>query len=50
MKLHCDNKSVIGIAHSPVQYDQTKQVEVDRYFIKEKLEAGLIFVPFVKIN
>ncbi|XP_070679503.1 uncharacterized protein [Malus domestica] len=30
-----------------VQHDQTKHVEIDRYFIKEKLDAGIIMFPFV---
>ena len=29
MKLYCDNKSAISIAHNPVQHDQTKHIEVD---------------------
>ena len=41
MKLYCDNKVAISIAHNPVQHDRTKHVEVDRHFIKEKLEVGL---------
>ena len=45
MRLYYDNKSVISIAHNPVQYDQTKHVEIDRHFIKEKLESGLIVRP-----
>ncbi|KAM1025522.1 hypothetical protein PS2_038373 [Malus domestica] len=48
MHLHCDNKAAIDIAHNPVQHDRTKHVEVDRHFIKEKIEARLIEVPFVK--
>ena len=48
MNLYCDNTSAIEIAHNPVQHDQTKHVEVDRHFIKEKLEAGIIHFPFVK--
>ena len=47
MKLYCDNKSAISIAHNPVQHDRIKHVEVDRHFIKEKLESGLICTPFV---
>ena len=47
MKLYCDNKSAINIAHNPVQHDRTKHVEVDRHFIKEKLDSGLICTPFV---
>ena len=47
MKLYCDNKSAINIAHNPVQHDRTKHVEVDRHFIKEKLDNGTICTPFV---
>lgn len=47
MKLYCDNKSAINIAHNPVQHDRTKHIEVDRHFIKEKLDSGLICTPFV---
>ncbi|PON56572.1 hypothetical protein PanWU01x14_179850 [Parasponia andersonii] len=34
MKLYCDNKSAINIAHNPVQHDRTKHNEIDRHFIK----------------
>ncbi|KAK2981314.1 hypothetical protein RJ640_007015 [Escallonia rubra] len=40
MKLYCDNKATINIANNPVQHDRTKHVEIDRHFIKEKIEAG----------
>ena len=48
MKLYCDNTSAIAIAQNPVQHDRTKHVEIDRHFIKEKLEAGIIDFPFVR--
>ena len=44
--MYCDNTS--QIAHNLVQHDRTKHVEMDRHFIKEKLEAGIIVFPFVK--
>lgn len=47
MKLYCDNKSAINITHNPMQHDRTKHVEVDRHFIKEKLDNGLICTPYV---
>ena len=47
MRLYCDNKSAISIAHNPVQHDKTKHIEVDRHFIKEKLDNGVICIPYV---
>ncbi|KAM0028505.1 putative RNA-directed DNA polymerase [Helianthus debilis subsp. tardiflorus] len=43
----CDNKAAIQISENPVQHDRTKHVEVDMHFIKEKLENGVIELPFV---
>ena len=47
MLLHCDNKAVISIANNPVQHDQTKHMEVNRHFIKDHLNQGIINLPFV---
>ncbi|RVW91352.1 Copia protein [Vitis vinifera] len=47
MKVFCDNKTVIAIAHNPVLHDKTKHVEVDKRFIKKKLENGLIVMPYI---
>ncbi|KAI5356471.1 hypothetical protein L3X38_009367 [Prunus dulcis] len=44
----CDNKTAIAITQNPVQHDHTKHVEVDRHYIKQKLEAKVIQFPFVK--
>jgi len=50
MRLYCDNKSAISIAHNPTHHDRTKHIEVDRHFIKEKLEEGLICMTYVASN
>lgn len=47
MKLYCDNKSVINIAHTPNQHGRIKHIKVDNYFIKEKPNSGLICTPYV---
>ncbi|KAJ7969877.1 Retrovirus-related Pol polyprotein from transposon TNT 1-94 [Quillaja saponaria] len=46
--LYCDNIVAINIAHNPVQHDRTKHIEIDRHFIKEKLDSKLICIPFVR--
>jgi hypothetical protein len=48
MSLHCDNKAAIAIAQNPIQHDRTKHVEIDRHFIKEKLDHNLIKFLFVR--
>jgi Reverse transcriptase (RNA-dependent DNA polymerase) len=48
MKLYCDNKAAIDISHNPIQHDRTKHIEVDRHFIKEKLDSKIISLPFVR--
>ncbi|KAL9992694.1 putative RNA-directed DNA polymerase [Helianthus debilis subsp. tardiflorus] len=46
-KIMCDNTAAIQISENPVQHDRTKHVEVDRHFIKEKLEERIIELPYI---
>jgi hypothetical protein len=46
--LYYDNKDAINIANNPVQYDQTKHVEIDLHFIKENLDSRERCFPFVR--
>ena len=47
LKIYCDNKAAIDISHNPVHHDRTKHVEVDRHFIKEKIDEGIISITYV---
>lgn len=48
MRLFCVNKAAIEIAQYLVQHDRKKHVEVDRHFIKEKLDAKIVQFPYLK--
>jgi len=37
----CDNQLAINIAKNSVHHDRTKHVEINRHFIKEKIEEGI---------
>ena len=45
--LYCDNKAAINRTQISIQHDQTKHVEIDRYFIKEKLDSRQVCPPYV---
>ena len=50
MKLYYDNKATISVAHNPILHDRTKHVEVDKHFIKEKIDNGLVCMTYIPIE
>ncbi|RVW20273.1 Retrovirus-related Pol polyprotein from transposon RE1 [Vitis vinifera] len=41
-------RAACDIAHNPVQHGRTKHVEVDRFFIKEKLDDKIVELPKIR--
>ncbi|KAL6322947.1 hypothetical protein AAG906_022785 [Vitis piasezkii] len=50
IRLFCDNKAACDIAHNPIQHDRTKHVEVDRFFIKEKLDDKIVELSNIRLE
>ncbi|WJZ95025.1 hypothetical protein VitviT2T_013823 [Vitis vinifera] len=48
IQLFYDNKAACDIAHNPVQHDHTKHVEMDIFFIKEKLDDKIVELPKIR--
>ncbi|KAL5732390.1 hypothetical protein ACOSQ2_032082 [Xanthoceras sorbifolium] len=42
IKLLSDSQSVINMAKNSVQHDHTKHIEIDKHFIKENIEGGIV--------
>ncbi|GJS12476.1 ribonuclease H-like domain-containing protein [Tanacetum coccineum] len=42
VNLHCDSNSAIKIAANPVFHERTKHLEIDLYFVREKILKGVV--------
>ncbi|XP_071728247.1 secreted RxLR effector protein 161-like [Rutidosis leptorrhynchoides] len=47
-QIFCDNEVAIAISENPVQHDRTKHVEIERHFIREKLDGEIISLPSIR--
>ena len=40
--IRCDQKTAISLAHDPVNHDHSKYVNIDRFYIRDHLENGIM--------
>ena len=47
MQFFSDNKATLEISWNSVHHDRTKHVEVDRHFIKKKIESRVLDISYM---
>ena len=47
-KLWCDNQTALHIVSNPAFHERTKHIEIDCYFVREKIQLGLFSTGYVK--
>ena len=48
IRLLCDNKSAICLAHDPLYHDRVKHVDIDRFYIREQLDREVIEIKHIR--
>ena len=47
IKVFRENKSAISIAHDPVYHDRINHVNIDQFYIKEKLDKKILSTHYI---
>ena len=45
--IHCDNQSAVALSHNPVLHARTKHMELDLFFVRERVLSKTLLVCHV---
>jgi histone deacetylase 1/2 len=45
--IHCDNQSAVLLAHNPLIHTRTKHMEIDLFFVREKVSAKQLTIMHI---
>ncbi|MCH95853.1 retrovirus-related Pol polyprotein from transposon TNT 1-94 [Trifolium medium] len=45
--IHCDNQSAVLLAHNPILHTRTKHMEIDLFFVREKVSAKQLTIVHI---
>lgn len=46
--LYRDNKAAINLANNLVTHDHTKHMEIDRHFLRDKIDSKELILSYIK--
>ena len=47
MVVYCDNSSTINISKNPIQYSNTKHIEIRYHFIRDLVERKIVALEYI---
>ncbi|PNX90529.1 putative copia-type protein, partial [Trifolium pratense] len=50
VKVLCDSKSAIQLAHDPTTHERTKHIDIDCHFLRQHVQSGFLNLIHVKSN
>jgi hypothetical protein len=48
--VYCDNISTVYLSTNPIQHQRTRHVEIDLYFVRERVAIGDVCVLYVPMT
>ena len=48
--IYCDDQSCVNLSENPVFHDRSKHIEINHYFICDKVQRGEVVLQYISTN